>query len=60
MSLTGDHGEGYSSVAGRHTGERILRTAGDRRAVGKRSGSGLEAGSGLGRACECLGRSSWG
>ena len=60
MSLTGDPGEGYSSVAGRHTGERILRNAGDRRAAGKRSGSGLEVGSGLGRVCECLEQSLWG
>ena len=58
MSLTGDPGEGYSSVSGRHTGERVLRNAGGRRAIGKRSG-GLEVGSGLGRACECL-EQSWG
>ena len=42
MSLTGDPGEGQSSVSGRHTGERVLRNAGDRRAMGKRSGGGLE------------------
>ena len=40
MSLTGDPGEGQSSVSGRHTGERVLRNAGDRRAMGKRSGGG--------------------